>query len=467
MNISFDSLPVAAMVFLLCIPLVIGYFANRYNHTEEDYLAAGRKLGFLPIMLSLFATWFGAETIISSAGLAAEEGLAGGRADPFGYTLCLLIFALMAFSLRGGTYITAGDFYKQRFGPVFEKVGALAIIPTSLLWAAAQIVAFAQVMSYAAGFDFHLSLVIATTVVVTYTMIGGMRGDIITDMLLSFFIIAGLLLTAIFAFRALGGVEEAFAHIDAEKLSFVSPGIRPWAQADEWAIAITGSLISQELFARIQAAKSPEVARKSTFAAAGLYLLAGSIPVMIGLAGAQLVPPGTPADNFLPELAKGILPAPVYALFLMALLAAILTTVDSTLLSVSALTGRNLIIPFFPQVYEDQSERVRLQRMLVVASGLFVYMIAISGESVYSLIEISSSFGSSGLLVCMVLGLWTRIGGALTAILTCLAGAVSAYIFQYVVELQAGYIASVGLSVVVYLLAAAAENRLPKRVVHA
>lgn len=66
------------------VPLGINVFASRHLRTEADYLLAGRNLGLGLASVSLFATWFGAETVIGSAGAVAANGLSGGRADPFG-----------------------------------------------------------------------------------------------------------------------------------------------------------------------------------------------------------------------------------------------------------------------------------------------------------------------------------------------------------------------------------------------
>ena len=80
-----------ALVAFLALQLAIGAWISRRISTEADYLVAGRKLGYTLTTFSIFATWFGAETVIGSAGSVHAEGLSLASAEPFGYGLCLVL----------------------------------------------------------------------------------------------------------------------------------------------------------------------------------------------------------------------------------------------------------------------------------------------------------------------------------------------------------------------------------------
>lgn len=456
-QLDWYALPILS-VFLL-FQIGIALFASRFINTELDYLLAGRQLGLLFVTFSLFANWFGAETVLASSGAAAAEGLAGTRAEPFGYALCLLAFALfIAYPMRSQSYLTSADFYKERFGRLPEKISAMLVIPTSLIWAAAQVVAFAHILAAVVRIDFELALVLGTTLVVLYTMIGGFLGDVFTDFFQGICVIIGLLITAAFVVHALGGIEAASSHITPERLNLISPDITMVMQADEWMIAIVGSLVSQEAISRFLGARSPSVARQACFIAAGMYFVFGMIPAFIGLAGAHIVAPGENTDGFLAELVKQILPQGAYYILLGVLLSAILSTVNSSLLSIGALAGHNLVIPLFPNMFTEEEDKVRIQRFLVLVGGLFVYIIAAGGDSIYTLIEMSSTFGSAGLVICLVFGLWTRFGGFWAGLAAMVFGALSTAVFQYVLELEGAYILSLLGALIIYCLVALAER---------
>jgi SSS family transporter len=448
---NIDTYAVLGLVFYLIAQLGIAFVASRFIKTEADYLLAGRHLGMLVLSLSLFATWFGAETVVASSGAIAAEGLSGGRAEPFGYALCLVLLALLlAYRLRDKGFVTVADFYQQRFGGVTEKLSVILMVPTSLIWAAAQALAFSHIIGAVVGVDTSTALLVGTVLLVTYTMIGGFLGDVISDCVQSIIIVVGLIVTAYFVVEAVGGWDAAVATITPERLSLIAPDTSQWAQFDEWAIAIVGSLAAQEAIARVLAARSPATARASCFGAAGLYLAVGLIPVFIGLVGASVVTVGESADAFLPQLVEAVLPKAMYVIFLGALTSAILSTIDSTLLSISALIGHNLVLPLSPHM--NEKSKVMMERGIVLIAGIWTYSIAVGGQSIYDLIEMSSSFGSAGLVTCMIFGLWTGFGGRITALICLLSGVVFAYIFQYVWEWEAGYSATLAACVAVYIV---------------
>jgi hypothetical protein len=85
----------AGVLVYILLQLALGFWVSRRVKTEDDYLVAGRRLGFPIVMFTVFATWFGAETCIGSAGEAYRAGLSGTTADPFGYAGCLLLMGLV------------------------------------------------------------------------------------------------------------------------------------------------------------------------------------------------------------------------------------------------------------------------------------------------------------------------------------------------------------------------------------
>jgi Na+/proline symporter len=449
------NLPLLAIIAYLLLQLAVAAYANRRIKSEADYLLGGRNFGLWLGSFSLFATWFGAETVIASSGAVALGGLSAGRAEPFGYALCLVLFAvLIAAKLRAGNYLTMADFFAKRFGAWAEKCSVVLIIPTSLLWASAQILAFAHVLSAVAGIELATALALGTAMVVIYTTIGGFLGDVLTDNIQGVVVIIGLVVTAAFVVQALGGWDMALAQIAPERLSVIAPDEPLWAQADEWAIAIIGSLVAQEAISRILATRTPRIATQTCYVAAGLYFTVGLIPVFIGLVGFGLVPAEVHGDAFLPHLAQSVLPDFAYVLFIGALISAILSTVNTTLLSIGGLVGHNLIIHARPHWFRVEGSKILLQRLVVALAGLLAYSIAATGDDIYTLIQNSSSFGSAGLVVCLLFGLWFRFGGMASALAAMIIGTLGNFVLQDIVEWPVAYLGSLGLAAVVYAVVA-------------
>jgi Na+/proline symporter len=138
-----------AILAFVGVQLGIGYWASKRVAEEDDYLVAGRRLGAGAAGFSLFVTWFGAESILGSAAAIHVDGLSGGRADPLGYALSLLLFgALFAARLWRTGAMTLADVYRTRFGRSAERVAAFVLIPPSILWSGAQIRALGQILSF-------------------------------------------------------------------------------------------------------------------------------------------------------------------------------------------------------------------------------------------------------------------------------------------------------------------------------
>lgn len=445
----------------MMLQLAIAFWASRNIKTETDYLLGGRNLGILLASFSLFATWFGAETVMGSSGAIAANGLSGARAEPFGYALCLLLFALfIAYRMRAAEYVTTSDFYGRRFGAYAEKMSAFLVIPTSLMWSAAQIVAFAHIFAAVSGLDYNTALLAGSLLIVLYTTVDGYMGDVTTDFVMGIVVITGLFLTAVAITGHIGGLDAALGKITPDKLSLMSADETILSQMDQWMIAIVGSLVSQEAISRFLGTKTPRVARNACLIAAGMYLIVGLIPAYIGLVGSGIVNADIQnSDSFLPVLVKTVLPGLGYIIFLGALISAILSTINSTLLSVGALAGHNIILPLTQDSFTTQTDRIRIERLMVIFAGFITYAIAVSGQSIYDLIEASSSFGSAGLLVCLIFGLWTRIGGGQAALFTMAIGVLTSWLFQYQWEWEGGYIASVATCLIVFLAVSLFEQK--------
>src|SRR5512134_2122908 len=123
----------------LLVTIGIGLLAARRVHATKDYLVAGRSLPLYMNMATVFATWFGAETVLSVSATFAKDGLNGIPGDPFGASVCLVIAALLFARLfYRMNLLTIGDFYKQRYGKGVEVLTSIAIVMSYLGWTSAQ-----------------------------------------------------------------------------------------------------------------------------------------------------------------------------------------------------------------------------------------------------------------------------------------------------------------------------------------
>lgn len=453
------SLVLFALLGYVAAQLAIGAYVSRRVHTDTDYLLAGRQLSYTLATFSIFATWFGAETCIGAAGAIYKDGLSASSRDPFGYTVCLLVMGLfLARRLWSRGLTTLGDLFRQRYSPGVERLAVLLLVPTSILWAAAQVRAFGLILASASHMNELVATTTAAAVVITYTAMGGLLADAITDLVQGVVLLAGLVVAAVVVFLTLGGPVAVWQSIDASRLSLVAPGAGILDTLNTWAIPICGSVVAQELVSRVLAARSPQVAQRAALGATGIYVTVGLIPVLVGLVGPRLVPGLADPEHILPEVVRQHAGTLFYVLFAGALLSAILSTVDSALLAAGALTSENLVASLNPRL--GPTTRLRISRVCVVSAGVVAFLLALNGSSVFDLVEEASAFGSAGIFVVVMFGLFSRFGGVSSAIAALVGGAAVWIGGTYLTPLPLAYLLALATAFILYAAVAVFERLL-------
>jgi Na+/proline symporter len=450
----------AGLMLYIAAQLAVGAAVSTRIRTNEDYVLAGRSLGYGMGTFTIFATWFGAESCVATAGRAYQHGLVAGEVDPFGYSLCLLVLGLFfAYRLWSGHYLTMGDIFRRRYGVRMEKLAILLLVPTSLLWGASQLRAFGQVLHVSADIPVGVGIVVALVVTLLYTVAGGMWADAVTDLVQGIALIIGLGLL----FGMVVMQPEFGQWVDATPAErwqvFPSTETRPWyVVLDTWMIPILNAVVCQELIARTLASKSATVARNNCLLAAGLYLIVGMMPIIIGILGPSLVPDIDHPEHLLPVLARRFFPGVLYVLFAGAIISALLSTIDSCLL-VSATLMANNFLPLNAKA--DDRARLRWSRIWVILLGLATYLLALTSESVFELSQSASSLGASGLFVVVAFALFSRWGGEWTAIIASLLG-LGVYLYgEQWAGWEASFLISLLTAAVAYLIVGLIEPGRP------
>jgi len=436
------------------IQILVGVFYSKQVADSDDFIVAGRRVDLKMASLTIFATWFGAEAVVGTAGAVYEHGISGAAADPFGYTIALWVVGLFfAKALRARELLTLVDLFRQEFGPKVERFVTLLIIPGPIIWGAAQLSAFGTVVSDVAQISYQVGLAGAACTVVLYTSMGGFQASAVTDMIQSFILMAGLI--TLFG-SILYNTDLSLADVPAERLAMHSEGAL--MSLEEWAVPIFGTIVAVELASRLLACESPEVSKRASLIGGGLYLVLGLIPVVIGLIAPLILPEGVvlaSGDSVVPTLARFYMKLPdfpfpdlLYVIFTGALISAILSTVDSVMLSGASIISNNLVELIFPP--RSSAQRLLYIRGAVVALGVTSYLLASTTQSVKDLVEISSAFGSSGLFPVLCFGLFTSFGGPLAASLTLLSG-IASWVTLSLLGVDAPFSLSVFLSTAVYV----------------
>jgi len=275
------------VILYLLASVGIGLYAARRVHSTKDFAVAGRTLPLPVVTATVFATWFGAETVLGIPATFVKEGLRGVVADPFGSSLCLILAGLLfARRLYRLNVLTIGDYYRIRYNRTVEVLCTLCIVASYLGWVSAQIKAL--------GLIFHvvtdgavaqpLGMVIGAAIVLTYTTFGGMFSVAILDFVQITVIMGGMLYIGSVISSLTGGVAAVVTHAgSAGKLAFFpSAGITAWIPfIGAWMTMMLGSIPQQDVFQRITSAKDERTAVRGSVLGGSLYFLFAFVPCFL------------------------------------------------------------------------------------------------------------------------------------------------------------------------------------------
>jgi Na+/proline symporter len=447
-----------AIIAYVLVQFAIGAWVSRRMSNESDYILAGRRLGTALITFSVFATYFGAEAIVASGGAVYEKGLTGAMVDPIGYASAIAIVGLFfarALWTRGLT--TFADLFRQRYSTGVEKLVVIMLLPGSIIWAAAQVRAFGQVMSANSGLGLAAAISLAAFLVAAYSVVGGLLADAVTDLIQGVAVVLGLIILGTIVAVQVGGVSAGLAKVEPERLQLFRLEAGLLDTLEQLAIPICGTIVAVELISRFLGARTAEVARGGTVIGGAIYLSVGLIPVFLGLVGPQIAGPILDSEQMVPRLAEALLPGVLYVAFVGAIISAILSAVHSALHAPASQVSHNIVVRFVPGI----SERGKLWAVRMTVMGLCVvaYLISVSSHRIHDLVETASAFGSAGVFVATLFALFTRFGGPAAAYTSVLAGMLVWALGKYTLDLTAPYLLGLSAAAVGYVGVALLEQR--------
>lgn len=395
---------ISFVALYLVISIGIGIYAATKVHNAKDYVTAGRSLPLGVVFAMVFATWFGAETVLGVPGTFVEENLGALISDPFGASFCLIFFGLIfARPLYRKNLLTLGDFYRDRYSKPVEIAVSIAIALSYLGWVSAQITALGLVFNVLT--DGYLTMaqgiLMGAGIVLTYTLFGGMWSVAMTTVVQMTVIVVGLLWIAVLVSEKTQGVMPVVQHAyEAGKFEF-------WP-ALEWTAVITfiagfltlgfGSIPQQDVFQRVNSSKNETVAVWGTTLGGIGYFFFAAVPIYLAYS-AFLIAPEMSAkvsaedpQMVLPTLVLTTMPVYAQIIFFGALLSVIMSTASGTLLAPSVTLSENVLKELLPNGKNlTDKQFLTMMRIVVVVFAVMVTLYALYSleheTSIHAMVE--------------------------------------------------------------------------------
>ncbi|MBK7424742.1 MAG: sodium:solute symporter family protein [Propionivibrio sp.] len=461
-----------SVAIYLLVSIGIGLYVATRVHNSRDFAVAGRSLPLPVVMATIFATWFGAETVFGVSATFVKEGLRGVVADPFGASLCLIIAGIFyGTKLYKLNILTLGDFFRMRFNRTVEVLTTVCIVVSYLGWVSAQIKALGLVFNVVTNGAISQphGIVLGAVIVLTYTTFGGMLSVAILDFVQMIMIMGGMLYIASIFSGLSGGVDAVISHASlAGKLDFF-----PEANAAQWLTFLgawitmmLGSIPQQDVFQRVTSAKSVKIAIYGSILGGVLYFCFAFIPMFIAYS-ATLVDPEkfnelvqTDSQMVLPTLILLHTPVFAQAIFYGAVLSAIMSTSSATLLAPSVAFSENIMRGFYPGIGDHAF--LRMMRITIVCFACIVLIFALySDASIFAMVENAYKITLASAFVPLFFGAYWRRATTQGALVAIIGGVSSWLLFETLIG-DASMVPSQLIGLGVSLLGMIAGSLLPQ-----
>jgi SSS family solute:Na+ symporter len=421
------------VVAYLLISIAIGLYGATKVHNARDYVTAGRNLPMAVVLAMVFATWFGAETVLGISATFLEEGARGLISDPLGASLCLMLFGLVfARPLYKMNLLTLGDYFRIRYNRQTELILSLCIVISYLGWVSAQITALGLVFNVLSedAISQTQGMLIGATVVLIYTIFGGMWSVALTTFVQMIVIVIGLLLVTQNAADQAGGIGLVFAKASAE-------GKFEWLPSMDaldilgWIAALVtmalGSIPQQDVFQRVNSSKNETVAVWGTTLGGLSYFFFAAVPLFLAYTATIIDPEmvkkflDEDSQLILPSLIMGHMPFWLQVIFFGALISVIMSTASGTLLAPSVTFAENVLKGFAPRM-NDQQFLWSLRITVLIFTIIVTFYSIMTDESIHGMVENAYRITLAGAFVPLAAGLFWKKASNLGAGLAITAG---------------------------------------------
>ena len=417
------------VVAYLVISIGIGVLAARRVHSASDFITAGRSLPMYMVMAMVFATWFGAETVLGISATFLEEGFRGLISDPLGAAACLVLFGLIfALPLYRLKLMTLGDFFHIRYNKRIEMVLSICIMLSYLGWVSAQVTALGLVFNVLSdgAVSMTMGMIVGAAVVLTYTLLGGMWSVAVTTFVQMIVIVIGLLLVTNAATDMAGGLPLVLERAAAEGKFDWMPSmnlldILAWMAAF-FTIAL-GSIPQQDVFQRVNTSRTETIAVWATTAGGIAYFFFAFVPLLLAYSASMIDPEMTATlmENdtqlVLPTFVAVHMPFWLQVVFFGALLSVIMSTASGTLLAPSVTFTENVLKNIIPGM-TDQQLLTYTRYTVFVFTVMVVINAILSDGSIHDMVVNAYRITLAGVFVPLTAGLFWRKASNLGATLS-------------------------------------------------
>jgi len=382
----------------------VGLGARRKVRSQNGFFVAQRQMSLPFIAGSLVATAVGGSVTVGMAGLGFGRGLTGAWWLLVGSVGLVILGIFFARRVRGAALYTLPELVEKQYD---RRVGLAASILIVIAWVgvvAGQIVAAGKVLSILGIGSGALWMVIFTIVFVAYTVIGGQLSVIRTDLFQAIIIYLGIFIALALFLPQVGGLDGLRLSLPQSYFSFPVSSQFDWKALLSLLILVGATyVVGPDMYTRLFCARNEKTAQRATFLSALSFIPLAFAIVLIGM-GARVLYPNIAPEQAFPQVITGVVSPWLGGVILAALVAALMSSADTCLLSQGVILTQDIIKRFHPSLSEQRT--IFLTRLNIILLGLLALGLAMILKGVISSLLFAYTIFTCGLVVPVIAGFY-------------------------------------------------------------
>jgi len=441
---------IAMVVAYFIILIALGIFAHKKTKkTPEDYFLANRSFGPIILLFTLAATNFSAFTFLGFAGGAYDYGFGQYGIMAFGTGFMAIMFYVIGRKVwilgKEKGYVTPPELIGDRFNSNFLRylfMGVMVIFTIPYL--ATQAIGAGLIIQNMNIVSWEIGAVVTMLIIMVYVLSGGMRGSGWTDVIQGVVMILALVFAVVFIANSLGGFEAANqAAFEASPELFTRPGGMEYFIPQIWfsfmLLWLFADPMFPQIFSRFYTAKNQKSLKKAMIVYPILVSFLFLLPVLIGVWAHGADIEISKSSNVLIEMVEHKASA-IYPFVMVGALAALMSTADSQLLSLSTMISRD--IPF----RKKKLSEIQIGKIVIVVLALAAVIYVILGynpsDGIMGSLVKNAFSGLAVLCPTAIAALYWKRATKYGCIASIIIGEISVFLFQYKVLPSYGFLSS-------------------------
>lgn len=407
----------AIIVLYLAAIFGVGIYCNKFNNNVDDYLVAGRRLGVGLATGTLVATYFGGGYVIGVGGEAFTNGMTAYW-SPVAGAVGILAVCLILKKMEGMKLYTVTEIVEHRYNsPLLRLLTTILSLLALLGILAGQVTSAGSILASLGFGSTTVCAIIVAIFFIGFTAFGGLWAVTVTDFIQIVVAALGLIGATIAVITHNGGWDAVAAKIAETNvpdnyfnlLQGTEPSYVLWLILPMFIY----TLIGQDVYQRLFAAKDTKTAYISAILSCIILLVICAFPVLLGMSARAMFPELELASLAVPTVIRAVLPPVLSGFALAAIIAAIVSTADSILTAATSHVVNDIYVRHFNKddvdAPETQKKLLNMSKIMTVVVGAVSVVVALAIPSVLALLNYSYTLFTAGVFTPVVAGLlWKK-----------------------------------------------------------